>query len=408
MVGEGIEEVGSLDGGGDGVGLHGNAFRLIVIGSVPMVDPLAVTFCPKGEILGCVANTSSRTLRLLALLQTRRYWPGADLAERLEVSARTLRRDIDRLRELGYPVESRRGLDGGYQLAAGAVLPPLVLDDEEAVALSVGLQTAIQGGGVVGIEESSVRALAKIAQVMPSRLRRQVDALAAMTVAAPWESPTPSIDPGDLTSIAQACRDIERLEFGYTAHDGARTDRRVEPHRMVLMRRRWYLVAWDMDRSDWRSFRLDRLDRPTRTGAQFAPRALPAADAAEFVRSGIDNLPRRHEVEAVVHAPASDVRSRIGPWATVEVIDDRRCRLRMTSESLDWVLATLGQSGAEFDVVSPPAAIEYARQVIDRLLRAIDRYNRRSTAAGDGTASAFRTSGPAGRTAPVAGPAPPL
>jgi len=352
-----------------------------------------------------VANTSSRTLRLLSLLQTRRYWPGAELAGRLEVSSRTLRRDIDRLRELGYPVEAQRGLDGGYQLAAGAVLPPLVLDDEEAVALSVGLQTAIQGGGVVGIEESSVRALAKIVQVMPSRLRRRVDALAAMTVAAPWNGPTPTIDPNDLASIAQACRDTERLEFGYTARDGARSDRRVEPHRMVLLGRRWYLVAWDMDRTDWRSYRLDlgrrwylvawdmdrtdwrsyrldRLSKPRRTGAQFVPRELPADDAAEFVRRGIDSLPTRHDVEAVVHAAAPVVRSRIGPWATVEVIDDGRCRLRMTSESLDWVLVTLGQTGAEFDVVSPPAAIDYAREWIGRIGRAVDRHDRRPTTDG--------------------------
>src|SRR3984957_3812288 len=180
-----------------------------------------------------MSNTSSRTLRLLSLLQTRRYWPGAELAERLEVSARTLRRDVDRLRELGYPVEAQRGIDGGYQLAAGAVLPPLVLDDEEAVALGVGLQTAIQGGTVVGIEESSVRALAKIVQVMPSRLRRRVDALSVMTVPAQWGGPTTAVDAGELTSIAQACRDTERLEFGYNARDGAHSVRHVEPHRLV-------------------------------------------------------------------------------------------------------------------------------------------------------------------------------
>jgi predicted DNA-binding transcriptional regulator YafY len=336
-----------------------------------------------------VANTSSRTLRLLSLLQTRRYWPGAELAGRLEVSPRTLRRDINRLRELGYPVEAQRGLDGGYQLAAGAVLPPLVLDDEEAVALGVGLQAAIQGGGVVGIEESSVRALAKIVQVMPSRLRRRVDALAAMTVAAPWNGPTPTIDPDDLTSIAQSCRDTERLEFGYIARDGARSDRRVEPYRLVLLGRRWYLVAWDMGRTDWRSFRLDRLSRPRRTGAQFVPRGLPADDAAEFVRRSIDSLPTRHNVEAVVHAAAPVVRSRIGPWATVDVIDDGRCRLRMTSESLDWVLVTLGQAGAEFDVVSPPALTEYARELIERIGRAVDRHDSEGSSVDESQTTSF-------------------
>ena len=320
-----------------------------------------------------MANTSSRTLRLLSLLQNRRYWPGAELARRLEVSARTLRRDIDRLRELGYPVEAQRGLDGGYQLAAGAALPPLVLDDDEAVALGVGLQAAIQGGGVAGIEESSVRALAKIAQVMPSRLRRRVDALAAMTVSAPWSEPASTIDPGDLTAIAQACRGTERLEFGYTARDGVRTDRRVEPHRLVLLGRRWYLVAWDMNRSDWRSFRLDRLTAPRPTGAQFVPRELPADDAAAFVRKGIDALPTRHDVEAVVHAEASVVRSRVGSWATIEEMGGARCRLRMSTESLDWVLMTLGRTGAEFDVVAPPAVTDHARRWSERFGRAVDR-----------------------------------
>jgi len=323
-----------------------------------------------------VANTSSRTLRLLSLLQTRRYWPGAELARRLEVSARTLRRDIDRLRELGYPVEAQRGIDGGYQLAAGAALPPLVLDDEEAVALGVGLQTAIQGGGVVGIEDSSVRALAKIVQVMPSRLRRRVDALAAMTVSAPWSEPASTIDPGDLTAIAQACRGTERLEFAYTARDGARSDRRVEPHRLVLLGRRWYLVAWDMDRSGWRSFRLDRLTGPRPTGAQFLSRQLPADDAAEFVRRGIDNLPTRYDVEAVVHADASEVRSRIGSWATIEEIDGARCRLRMSTDSLDWVLMTLGRAGADFEVVSPSALVDHARRWTGRFGRAVERHDR--------------------------------
>ena len=320
-----------------------------------------------------MSNTSSRTLRLLSLLQTRRYWPGVELAERLEVSSRTLRRDIDRLRELGYPVEAQRGVDGGYQLAAGAVLPPLVLDDEEAVALAVGLQTAIQGGSVVGIEDSSVRALAKIVQVMPSRLRRQVDALAAMTVPAQWGGPVISVDPGNLTSIAQACRDTERLEFGYTARDGATSARHIEPHRLVLLGRRWYLVAWDLARLDWRSFRLDRLTEPRRTGAQFVPKAPPGGDAAEFVRRGIDNVPTRHSVEAVVHADAASVRTRTGPWATIEGIDEASCRLQMTTDSLDWAMLTLGTVDAEFEVVSPPELIDHAHGWMDRFGRALDR-----------------------------------
>ncbi|WP_147201182.1 helix-turn-helix transcriptional regulator, partial [Pseudonocardia asaccharolytica] len=184
-----------------------------------------------------MANTSSRTLRLLSLLQSHRYWPGEELAQRLGVSVRTLRRDIERLRELGYPVRGNRGVDGGYQLAAGAALPPLVVDDEEAVALAVGMQAATQGS-LAGVEESAVRALTKVVQVMPPRLRRRVDALRAATVPATWEDgPAPVVDPEVLITVAQACRDAERLEFGYTARDRDRADRLAEPHRLVPMGR---------------------------------------------------------------------------------------------------------------------------------------------------------------------------
>src|SRR5436189_2778620 len=177
-----------------------------------------------------MANTSVRTLRLLSLLQARRYWPGEELAGQLQVSPRTLRRDIDRLRELGYPIQAQRGVAGGYQLAAGTALPPLVVDDEEAVALALGLQTAAQGA-VEGIAESSVRALAKVVQVMPARLRRRLEALRAMTEPAGFGSPTgTSVNPEALTTIAMCCRDSERLRFAYTAASGERTDRHVEPH----------------------------------------------------------------------------------------------------------------------------------------------------------------------------------
>jgi predicted DNA-binding transcriptional regulator YafY len=307
-----------------------------------------------------MANTSSRTLRLLSLLQTHRYWPGTELAQRLEVSVRTLRRDIDRLRELGYPVEANRGVDGGYQLAAGAALPPLVLDDEEAVALAVGLQAAAQGG-VAGIAESSVRALAKVVQVMPPRLRRRMEALRAMTVPAGWNGTSPSVDPGVLTVLAQACRDTERLEFGYTAAGGQRTDRHVEPLRLVPLGRRWYLVAYDLTRHDWRSFRLDRLDRPRNTGVRFRPRELPAEDAAAFVRAGLGNLPTYHAVEVLVAAPATAVREHLGRWADVEEADDGRCLLRMRADSLDWPAMALGSLGADFTVLSPPELLDHVR-----------------------------------------------
>jgi predicted DNA-binding transcriptional regulator YafY len=306
-----------------------------------------------------MANTSTRTLRLLSLLQTRRYWPGAELAERLQVSARTLRRDIDRLRELGYPVEAQRGVEGGYQLAAGAVLPPLVVDEEEAVALAVGLQAAAHGT-VEGIAESSVRALAKVVQVMPPRLRRRVEALAAMTVPAGWGGGAVqmSVDPDILTTVALACRDGERLRFSYTAADGRQTARHVEPHRLVSLGRRWYLVGYDLTRQDWRSFRLDRLSEPRGTGSRFRPRELPAADAAAFVRAGIDSAHAAHEVEVLADAPADEVRERIGRWASVEEVDAARCRVRMTSESLDWPVFALGRIAADFHVLSPPDLLD--------------------------------------------------
>jgi predicted DNA-binding transcriptional regulator YafY len=305
-----------------------------------------------------MANTSMRMLRLLSLLQTHRYWAGAELAERLQVSPRTLRRDIDRLRELGYPVQAQRGAEGGYQLAAGAALPPLVVDDEEAVALAVGLQAAAQGA-VEGIAESSVRALAKVVQVMPARLRRRVEALNAMTVPAGWGAASRmSVDPGVLTSVALACRDGERLGFCYTAADGQRTDRDVEPHRLVSLGRRWYLVGYDLARHDWRSFRLDRLTAPRGTGARFRPRELPAADAAAFVRTGIDSVLAAYDVEVLVDAPAAGVRERIGRWSTVEDIGASRCRVRMTVDSLDWPTMALGGLGANFKVVSPPELLD--------------------------------------------------
>ena len=315
-----------------------------------------------------MANTSSRTLRLLSLLQTHRYWSGTELADRLGISVRTVRRDIDRLRALGYPVEADRGVDGGYRLAAGAALPPLAVDDDEAVALAIGLRTAAQGA-VAGIEDSSIRALAKIVQIMPPRLRRRVDALSAVTVPAVWGNRT-SVDAGVLTTVAQACRNEERMRFEYTGRGAETTERHVEPHRLVSLGRRWYLVAFDLTRDDWRSFRLDRLEGPTSTGLRFHPRELPAEDAASFVRAGIESIPAAHTVEAIVHAPAAGVQAALGGWATVEAIDDDRCRVRMTSDSLDWPALALGVVRADFEVVTPPELVDHIREWGLRFTRA--------------------------------------
>ncbi len=308
---------------------------------------------------------------LLSLLQTHRYWPGADLADRLDVSVRTVRRDVDRLRDLGYPVDATRGVDGGYQLAAGASLPPLVVDDEEAVALAVGLRTAAQGG-IAGIEDASVRALTKVVQVMPPRLRRRVDALRSATVAGTVR-PGPSVDQDVLIAVAQACRDEERLEFDYVARDAQSSRRRVEPHRLVSVGRRWYLVAYDLSRFDWRSFRLDRLSEPRATGSRFRPRVLPAADAAAFVRESLGSLvPQSVEIEVVISAPIASVDAAIGQWARSEAIDERTTRSLITSDGYDWALFALGVVDADFTVVSPPEFAERARSWGNRFVRAAE------------------------------------
>ena len=318
-----------------------------------------------------MAATSSRTLRLLSLLQSRRHWVGDDLAARLGVSLRTLRRDIDRLRELGYPVEARRGVTGGYALAPGASLPPLVLDDDEAVALAVGLAAAASTG-VAGLAEPSVRALAKVVPVMPGRLRRRVDALRAVTVPGSWggTSRADDVAPEVLTVVALACRDGERLEFGHTAAGGTRTERCVEPYRLVALGSRWYLVAWDPARGDWRVFRLDRLTAPRGTGGRFTPRRPPADDLVAFVRERVSGGPELHRVEAVVAAPAAEVRRRVGWFLSVEDEPGGRCRVRLDVDDLAWAATALGLVGADFTVVAPPELAATLRTIAARFTAA--------------------------------------
>ncbi|MGW4796752.1 helix-turn-helix transcriptional regulator [Nonomuraea sp. NPDC004297] len=314
-----------------------------------------------------MANTSARTLRLLSLLQTHRHWPGAELAGRLEVSERTLRRDIDRLRELGYPVHSGRGTSGGYQLRSGTAMPPLLLDDDEAVAIAVGLRTGA-GGTVEGIEESALRALAKVVQVMPSRLRRRVEALRTATISSPLDGPR--VDATTLTVIAQACRDDERLAFTYTAPSGEPAARLVEPHRLVARRRRWYLVGWDLDRADWRVFRLDRLTDAAATGARFRRRSLPAPDAAAFVEQRLGSRPARWDITVRVHAPIDAVRAitavaggRVAPEG------DGSCLLQVRADDFDWPAFILIAAHAEFDVLQPPEFHQYVHDLGERLVR---------------------------------------
>lgn len=296
-------------------------------------------------------STSARMLSLLSLLQTHRYWPGEELASRLEVSGRTLRRDIDRLRDLGYAVDASRGVAGGYQLRAGGSLPPLLLEDDEAVAIAVGLRSAA-AGSVGGLEETSVLALTKVIALMPPPLRRRMDALKSQTEApGPW-SGGPMVDAGVLTTLAQACRDDEPLEFGYTAREAEPTRRRVEPHRLVSLGRRWYLVAYDRDRQDWRSFRVDRMSDARATGQRFRPRELPAADALTFVQAGFRQIPQRYVVRVRIDADVAVVQRAVSRWGQVTP-DGAGCLLEMNVDDLQWPVMVLAQVGAPFVVESP-------------------------------------------------------
>jgi predicted DNA-binding transcriptional regulator YafY len=317
-----------------------------------------------------MASTGARILALLSLLESRRYWPGTELAERLAVSPRTLRRDVERLRELGYPVEAARGIGGGYQLGTGTALPPLVLDDDEAVALVVGLHTAADSP-VAGVAESSVRALAKTLSLMPPHLRHRADALRLATVPATWQGSGAVIAAHVLDVAARACRDEVRLAFSYTARDGVATDRYVEPYRLVVLSRRWYLLAFDIDRDDWRTFRLDRVGDARATVGRFEPRTVPD-DPAAFVRGSIERMPRAHEVIVDIAAAADVVEDRIGRWSTVEPIDGAHCRARMTADDLDWPMLALAQLDADFTVVAPAELGERIRAVAVRFAGAVD------------------------------------
>jgi predicted DNA-binding transcriptional regulator YafY len=315
-----------------------------------------------------VSETSSRLLELLALLQARRDWPGAELADRLEVSDRTVRRDVERLRRLGYPVESLTGPAGGYTLRAGTAMPPLLLDEGEAIAIAVGLRTAARAS-VAGIEETSIRALVKLEQVLPAHLRRRVGALGSATIAAPGAGPM--VDAQHLTMIAAACRDAECLRFAYTSRDGAETRREVEPHSLVNRGRRWYLVAWDRRREDWRTFRVDRLARPAAIGVRFDPRELPTKDAAAYVERSISEIPSRYEARVTVHASAEEMSRRLPSyWGRFEPIDTERCEFRARDDDLGWLAMRIGMLGVDAEVHEPPELIEHIRLLAERLLAA--------------------------------------
>jgi predicted DNA-binding transcriptional regulator YafY len=310
-------------------------------------------------------ETSARLLRLLSLLQARREWTGPELAGRLAVSTRTVRNDVERLRSLGYPVHATRGPVGGYRLGAGATLPPLILDDEEAVAVTIGLRTAA-GGSITGVEETSLRALAKLEQVLPSRLRRKVNALQTFTTPVPPDHPGPRVSAETLAVIAAACRDQEQLRFDYSSHDGRPSQRRVEPYRLVTWGRRWYLVAFDTDRADWRTFRADRITPRPPAGPRFSPRELPG-DVIDHVKRGVSSAAWRYRARITVHAPAGQITHRINPAVgTVEHVDENTCILDTGADTIETLAVYLGLLGADFTVTGPPELAAYIRMLSRR------------------------------------------
>jgi len=315
-------------------------------------------------------QTSARLLRLLSLLQARADWSGPALADRLGVTTRTVRNDVERLRSLGYPVHGTPGVGGGYRLGAGAALPPLLLDDDEAVAVAVGLHTAA-ASGVTGIQETSVQALAKLEQVLPSRLRHRVVAVQASTVEIPV--PGPTVDAGVLTAIAGACRDHQRLRFDYRDHDGSASIRSVEPHRLVHDRGRWYLVAWDTDRRDWRTFRADRIEPRTPTGPRFAPRDPPDGDVATYLLRGVGSATWRFRARVTVHAAAALVAGRVPPAVVVEAVDEHTCVVHAGADTPQMLAVYLGMLDLDFEVGDPPELVEQLRALAERYRRAITR-----------------------------------
>ncbi len=315
-------------------------------------------------------GTSARLLRLLSLLQTPRDWTGTELAQRLEVSPRTIRNDIERLRALGYPVHATRGSIGGYRLAAGASMPPLLLDDEEAVAVAIAMRTAT-AGAVTGIEETSLRALAKLEQVLPPRLRRQVSTLQGVTVHVRRGS-GPTVDPAMLTELARMCREHRRAWFDYSDRRDTASQRRVEPHRIVNAGQRWYLVAWDTDRDDWRTFRVDRIRPGVSLGPRFNPRELTNADVEAMIARGVPPAARRHQARVTVRAPAAEMAGRFGPWlGSITAVDEHSCVLETGAETVESLAAFLGLLGVGFSVTEPPELVAALRTLADRFAASV-------------------------------------
>jgi predicted DNA-binding transcriptional regulator YafY len=317
-----------------------------------------------------MVQTSARLLALLSLLQVRREWTGQELANRLEVTPRTIRRDVDKLRSLGYPVEAAPGVAGGYRLSAGGELPPLLLDDAEAVAVAVGLRTAASGT-IAGIEETSVRALAKLEQVLPSRLRRRVSALSSATSAFSFQGPR--IDADVLTALAAACRDATRLQFGYVARDDKSSRRHIEPAAVVYSGHRWYLVAFDLDRDDWRTFRLDRIKGRVRDAGRGHRRTVPGGDPAAYVQQQLgrraweDAVPGRVRLGLTAEAATRRIPAR---YATVEPDGTDACVVSTRGSWSQEFLVWMALMDAPIEVLEPPELVDAARSMVARLAAA--------------------------------------
>lgn len=296
-------------------------------------------------------ESSARLLSLLSLLQMRQEWSGADLARRLEVTPRTVRRDVDRLRTLGYPVDATVGVGGGYRLGAGAEMPPLLLDDAEVLAVAVALQSGATRS-VTGLDDAASGALSKLRQVMPSRLRHRLDALTVETVDRP--APTSSVDAATLSDIALVCHRRERLRFDYSTRTGEESRRECEPYRLVRNGARWYLLAWDIGREDWRTFRVDRMTPKTPTGPRFAARDLPEGGAAAFVAASIGSAMRAVDARVRIHAPVQDVESMVRPeWGVIEAGDETSCEIALFGSSLESIAWWLHRFDADFTVLGP-------------------------------------------------------
>jgi predicted DNA-binding transcriptional regulator YafY len=312
-----------------------------------------------------MSDSAARLLRLLGLLQRRSTWTSAELVERLEVDARTVRRDIGRLRSLGYEVRGVPGAGGGYHLGGGADVPPLMFEDDEAMAVAVVLG-ASAGAAVPGIERGALTALAKLDRLLPPRLRSQLTALRASTVS--LVSPSEVVSTEGLIALAQACDNHQRALFSYRAHDGRPSERRAEPHRLVATDRRWYLVAYDLDREDWRTFRVDRISSVKVPGHTFAPR--PLTDPARMVAEGITTSHYTHKAVVSLRAPMHEVAHLIAPHVGVLEREGDGTKLVLGIDDFEWLAGYLIGLGLDFEVREPVALREYVARLGERLHRA--------------------------------------